>query len=112
MESGELHENLVAGDCANEDVTNVSACRLVFAAVRFGVQSIARVVRADIRYNVQTPLRKSRWEYRSGTVIVGPGEKPEPPVNYALRFIWAAADVHRTEAGERVLNGCGEIDVN
>jgi len=37
---------------------------------------------------------------------------PEPLVNYALRFIWATVDTYKTEVGERVFNGCGEIDVN
>ena len=75
---GELHENLVAGGCTNEDTTEVNGCGLVFAAVRDRVQTIARVVRADIRYGVQKPLRKSCWGYRSGAVTVGRGI-PEPP---------------------------------
>lgn len=60
VDYGELPENLVAGGCANEDVTEVNAWGLVFAGVRDGVQTIARVVRPDIRYSVQRPLRKSR----------------------------------------------------
>lgn len=58
VDYGELHENLVAGGCANEDTTEVNTCGLVFAVVRDGVQAIARVVRADIRYSVQCLCEK------------------------------------------------------
>ena len=68
VDYGELHENLVAGGCVNEDVTEVYACGLVLAVVRYGVEGIAPIVRTDIRHSVQTPLRKSRWGCQSGAL--------------------------------------------